>query len=134
MYTTVIFVFIIILGFYFIYIRPKQDTLNKFKNDPQFSHYMLIVESNSEFNKNSYDKFLKHLKLFLIYFSEAFEKENMLEKMKKQHNNIMKYLNRMLLSIPNSMKRHMYMQNSIDNIDNILKNYLKVIEDKYNNI
>lgn len=134
MYTTVVFVFIIILGFYFIYIRPKQDTLNKFKNDPQFSHYMLIVESNSEFNKNSYDKFLKHLKLFLIYFSEAFEKENMIEKMKKQHNNIMKYLNRMLLSIPNSMKRHMYMQNSIDNIDNILKNYLKVIEDKYNNI
>ena len=129
MYVTGIFILIMMIGVYFVYVKPRKDIINRLKSDPDFSHYLLIIESNSEFDKDSYDKVMKHLRIFMIYFSQAFENEVMLEKMKRQHHKIMKYLNRMVFSIPNSMKRYNYMQSAIKNIDNILKGYTKQIEE-----
>ena len=92
---------------------------------------MLIIESNSEFDKKNYDKAMKHIKLFLMYYSQSFDDENMFEKIKTQHQHIKKYLNRMLFSIPNSMRRYIYMKNSIENLDLIFQKYLKEVSEKY---
>jgi hypothetical protein len=129
---TVVFVILVLIGSYFVYIKPKVDVFNGFKNNPEFSHYMLIIESNSEFDSRSYEKFMKHMKLFLMYYSQSFENSSSFDKMKNQHQQIIKYLNRMLLSIPNSMKRYTYMKNSIDNIDSILRSYIQSVALKHN--
>ena len=124
-----------IFGLYFTYYRPKLNAFNKFKNDPDFTNYMLIIESNSVFDKKSYDKAIKHIKLFLMFYSESMENEKtneMFYKMQHQHNKIIKYLNRMLFSIPNSMRRYTYMQISISNLDNIFKSYIEKIANKAN--
>ena len=120
-----------LVGCYFVYVKPKKDILNKLKGDPAFSHYILIIESNSEFDNLNYEKAMKHLRIFMMYFSQAFENEAMYEKMRNQRKRIMKYLNRMVMSIPNSMKRYNYMKNAVENIDEILKSYTKQIADKY---
>jgi hypothetical protein len=93
---------------------------------------MLIIESNKEFDIHNHEKAIKHIKLFLMYYSQSFDDASMFEKMKNQHYEIMKYLNRMLFSIPNSMRRYIYMKNAIENLDIICKKYLHEIADKYN--
>ena len=75
---------------------------------------------------------MKHLKLYLMYYSQSFEDNTMFEKMEHQHHETMKYLNRMLLSIPNSMRRYIYMKNAVENMDLILRNYNQKIADKFN--
>lgn len=130
-YSYSLFLFIILIGMYFVYIRPKINVFNTFQNDPNFTNYMLIIESNKEFDLKNYEKAMKHLKLFLMYYSQSFDNENMFEKMKNQHYEISKYLNRMLFSIPNSMRRYIYMKNAIENLDLIFKKYIKEIADKY---
>ena len=135
MITKPLFFFFIGLGLYFTYYRPKINIFNKFKNDSEFSNYMLIIESNSEFDEKNYNKFIKHLKLFLMYYSESFDddkNELMFNRMKHQHNKIMKYLNRMKFSIPNSMRRHSYMENAVQNLDRILKTYISKIASRGN--
>ena len=128
---TLWFIIIVLVGCYFVYVKPKKDILNKLKNDPSFSHYILIIESNSEFDKKNYEKAMKHLRMFMMYFSQAFDNESMFYKMKNQHEKVIKYLNRMLFSIPNSMKRYNYMKNAIENIDEILKSYNRQIAAKF---
>jgi len=130
-YSYGLFVCILLIGIYFVYIRPKINVFNSFQNDPNFTNYMLIIESNKEFDPKNYEKAMKHLKLFLMYYSQSFDDESMFEKMKNQHYEIMKYLNRMLFVIPNSMRRYVYMKNAIENLDLICKKYLKEIADKY---
>lgn len=131
MRTTIsLFVFLAI-GFYFLYIRPQLNVFDTFKKDPAFTNYMLIIESNSEFDKSNYNKAMKHLKMFLAYYSKSFEDDSMFEKMKYQHLRCIKYLNRMLFSIPNSMRRYTYMKTAIENMDLILKNYLSEVASKY---
>jgi len=131
MYVTGIFMLIIMAGLYFVYVKPKKDVINRLRSDPSFSHYILIVESNSEFDKVSYDKVMKHLRIFMMYYSQAFDDELMFGKMQNQYGKIIKYLNRMMFSIPNSMKRHSYMQYAIQNIELLLKDYMKEIATKY---
>ena len=130
-YSLGLFVCIITIGIYFVYIRPKINVFNTFQNDPNFTNYMLIVESNKEFDSKNYEKSMKHLKLFLMYYSQSFDDETMFEKMKNQHYETIKYLNRMLFSIPNSMRRYVYMKNAVENLDLICKTYLKEIANKY---
>ena len=131
MNTSAFFLTIVCIGCYFLYVRPKLNIFNSFKNDPNFSNYLLIIESNSEFDKKNYEKAMKHFKLFLLYYSQSFDNELMFEKMKKQHDFVIRYLNRMLFAIPNSMRRYNYMQNAVTNIDLLLKQYLKMVADKY---
>jgi hypothetical protein len=131
MYWTLLFIIIMMVGCYFVYVKPKKDILNKLRADPAFSHYILVIESNAEFDAKSHDKAMKHLRIFMMYFSQAFEDEAMYEKMRNQHRQILKYLNRMLLSIPNSMKRYNYMKNAVENIDEILMTYTRQIADRY---
>lgn len=133
MLTKSIFFLLIGFGIYFTYYRPKLNIFNKFRDNPEFSNYLLIIESNSEFDKKNYDKFIKHLKLFLIYYSQSYEDDKielMFNRIKQQHNKIMKYLNKMKFSIPNSMRRHTYMQNAIDNLDIILKSYISKVANR----
>lgn len=125
------FIFIVLVGMYFVYIRPKINVFSTFQNDPNFTNYMLIIESNKQFDTKNYDKFMKHIKLFLMYYSQSYNDQYMFDKMKTQHNYINKYLNRMLFSIPNSMRRYTYMKNAIDNLDLICKSYLREVADKY---
>ena len=121
-----LFLAFVVIGMYFTYIRPKMNVFNQFKNDPNFANYMLIIESNAEFDQRSYSKAMKHIKLFLMYYSQSFDKEyDVLHKMEYQHDKVIKYLNRMLFSIPNSMRRYEYMQNAITNLDIILKAYIQ---------
>ena len=131
MHLTLLFIILVLVGCYFVYVKPKKDILNKLKNDPSFSHYILIVESNSEFDQQNYEKVMKHLRIFMMYYSTAFDNEHMFDKMKNQHEKVVKYMNRMLFSIPNSMKRYNYMKYAIDNIDEILKSYNRQIAAKY---
>lgn len=131
MYWTALFIVLLLTGCYFVYVKPKKDILRKMKDDPAFSHYILIIESNSEFDKRSYEKAMKHFRIFMMYYSQAFDNEHMYDKMKSQRDKVKKYLNRMLFAIPNSMKRYNYMKNAIENIDEILKNYIKQIADRY---
>ena len=126
-----LFLCILIIGIYFVYIRPKINVFNTFQSDPNFTNYMLIIESNKEFDLTNYEKAMKHLKLFLMYYSQSFNDESMFDKMKNQHHEIIKYLNRMMFSIPNSMRRYIYMKNAIENLDIICKKYLKEIAEKY---
>jgi hypothetical protein len=130
-YTHGAFILMVAIGCYFFYIRPKLTMFESFRKNPDFANYMLIIESNAEFNQESYEKAMKHIKLFLMYYSEAFEKKHMFEKMKMQHNRIRKYLNRMLLSVPNGMRRHAYLKNAVENIDIIFKEYLTKIAQRY---
>ena len=130
-YSYGMFICIILIGLYFVYIRPKINVFNTFQNDPNFTNYMLIIESNKEFDLKNYEKSMKHLKLFLMYYSQSLDDQSMFEKMKNQHYEIIKYLNRMLFSIPNSMRRYIYMKNAVENLDLICKKYLKEIADKY---
>jgi len=131
MYSYSLFLCIIIIGGYFVYIRPKINVFNTFQNDPNFTNYMLIIESNKEFDITNYDKAMKHIKLFLMYYSQSFDDEQMFYKMKTQHDYIIKYLNRMMFSMPNSMRRYTYMKNSIENLNLIFKTYLKEVSDKF---
>ena len=119
------------LGIYFVYIRPKINVFNTFQSDINFTNYMLIIESNKQFDQKNYEKAMKHLKLFLMYYSQSFDDKRMFDKMKNQHYEIMKYLHRMIFSIPNSMRRYKYMKNAVENLDLICKKYLKEISDKY---
>lgn len=130
-YSYGLFIFIVLIGAYFVYIRPKLNVFNIFQNDPNFTNYMLIIESNKEFDPKNYDKAMKHLKLFLMYYSQSFDDKHMFDKMKNQHYETIKYLNRMLFLIPNSMRRYIYMKNAVENLDILCKNYLKEIADKY---
>lgn len=130
-YSYGLFICIIIIGIYFVYIRPKINVFNTFQSDPNFTNYMLIIESNKEFDPKNYEKSMKHLKLFLMYYSQSFDDKSMFEKMKHQHYEVIKYLNRMLFAIPNSMRRYVYMKNAIENLDLICKKYIKEIADKY---
>ena len=131
LYSYGLFLCIITIGLYFVYIRPKINVFNTFQNDPNFINYMLIIESNKEFDITNYDKAMKHIKLFLMYYSQSFDDEQMFYKMKNQHYDVFKYLNRMMFSMPNIMRRYTYMKNAIENLDLILKKYLKEIADKY---
>ena len=130
-YSYGLFLCILAIGLYFVYIRPKINVFHTFRNDPNFTNYMLIIESNKEFDIKNYEKAMKHIKLFLMYYSQAFDDKQMFEKMKNQHNDIIKYLNRMLFSIPNSMRRYLYMKNAKENINIIFQKYLKEIAEKY---
>ena len=130
-YSYGLFLSFMLIGVYFLYIRPKINVFNSFKSDPNFTNYMLVIESNKEFDLKSYEKAMKHLKLFLMYYSQSLDDENMFNKMIKQHNEIIKYLNRMLFVIPNSMRRYLYMKNAVDNLDIICKKYINEIVDKY---
>ena len=125
------FICIVLIGTYFVYIRPKINVFNTFQNDPNFTNYMLIIESNKQFDQTNYEKSMKHLKLFLMYYSQSFDDESMFEKMKNKQQEMIKYLNRMLFSIPNSMRRFVYMKNAVENLDLICKKYIKEIADKY---
>ena len=121
-----LFIAFVVIGLYFTYVRPKMSVFNQFKNDPNFANYILIIESNAEFDQRSYSKAMKHIKLFLMYYSQSFDTEyNVLQKMEEQHDKVIKYLNRMLFSIPNSMRRYMYMQNAITNLDGLFKAYIQ---------
>lgn len=124
-FPTFAFIFIIAIGTYFVYVRPKINVFDSFKNDPNISNYILIIESNQEFDKRSYTKSMKHLKLFLMYYSQSFDDSNFISKMKHQHHEVMKYLNRMVMAVPNSMRRHTYMKNAVENMDHILATYIK---------
>ena len=62
-YSYGLFICIIIIGIYFVYIRPKINVFNTFQSDPNFTNYMLIIESNKEFDPINYEKAMKHLKL-----------------------------------------------------------------------
>ena len=130
-YSYSLFISLVLIGTYFVYIRPKINVFNTFQNDPNFTNYMLIIESNKQFDQRNYEKSMKHLKLFLMYYSQSFDDESMFEKMKNQHHEIIKYLNRMLFSIPNSMRRFVYMKNAVQNLDLICKKYIIEIADKY---
>lgn len=135
MITRSLFGLLFIFGLYFTYYRPKLNAFNKFKNDTDFANYMLIIESNAQFDKKSYEKIVKHLKLFLMYYSESLDADKapeMFYKMKHQYTKTMKYSNRMLFSIPNSMRRYTYMQYAITNLDSILKKYLEKVAKKSN--
>ena len=124
MNVTAIFITIVLIGTFFVYIKPKMDVFNGLRNNPQFSHYILIIESNAEFDQRSFEKFMKHMKLFLMYYSQSFNDTSTVSKMKNQHNNIIKYLNRMLMAVPNSMQRYNYMKYAIDNMNIVLKSYI----------
>ena len=130
-YSYGLFFFIITIGLYFLYIRPKINVFSTFQNDPNFTNYMLIVESNKEFDQRNFDKAMKHIKLFLMYYSQSFDDEQMFYKMKNQHTDIMKYLNRMIFAMPNSLRRYTYMKNAIDNLNIIFKKYLTEVANKY---
>ena len=131
MYLNVIFTIIVLIGIYFFYINPKLTVFDNFKKDPNFTNYMLIIESNAEFDRKNYDKSMKHIKLFLMYYSQSFDNIDMFEKMKTQHSQIQKYLNRMLFSIPNSMRRYNYMKNSVENLNLIFQKYITEVAEKY---
>ena len=121
----------ILVGMYFVYIRPKLNVFSSFHNDPDFTNYMLIIESNSEFDKKNYEKVMKHMKLFLMYYSQSFDDQSMFEKMQNQHYKISEHLNKMMFSIPNSMRRHMYMKNSVENLNLIFEMRLQEVATKY---
>ena len=130
---TIIFIFILLLGVYFTYIKPKQNIFSIFKKDPTFANYILIIESNQEFDKKNYKKAMKHLKLFIMYYSDSQNKLNDLTDLTQKLNhhklNINKYLNRMLFSIPNSMRRYNYMVYAIKNLDMYLQVNINNISD-----
>jgi len=127
-----IFICLFVLGIYFTYIKPKQTMLNDFKKDPQFANYILIIESNQEFDRKNYKKSMRHLKLFLIHYSDSQNQLNNLsdivEKLEHHKVNINKYLNRMLFSIPNSMRRYNYMTFAIQNLDIYLKQRIEQLQ------
>lgn len=122
----IVFSVIIAFGIYMSYIKPKKDIFNHFKNNIDFNNDILIIESNSEFDKENHQLFVKHLKLFLLYYTEAKEckSQNVNMKLKHQYDEIFRYLGNMLKNIPQSMRRHEYMSIVINNLREILSNCL----------
>ena len=117
------FTFCILFGIYFTYYKPKINTFNELKNNPDFVNAMLIFESNSEFDKTSYFKIQKHIKIFMIYYSEI-NSINTVLKLKEQKDTIVKYANKMKVSIPSIMRRYTFQQTAIQAIQCILENYI----------
>ena len=125
--TNILFYLIIGIGVYFLYFRPQLNMFTKLKDDKEFSNHMLIIESNSEFNKTAFEKAKKHMKLFFIYYSNSLNHDNhsaFIPKLEKQHVKTMHYLNKILNSTPQSMKRYSYMTNSISYLNNNMQKYI----------
>ena len=119
---SIIFICCICIGVYFTYFRPHVNTFNELKNDPDFINAMLVFESNSEFDHQSFKKLQKHIKLFMIYYSEKSD----VCKLKKQKGTIIRYANKMLKNIPPSMRRYSFQINAISLLDNILSKYIDI--------
>ena len=73
------------------------------------------------------EKAKKHMKLFFIYYSNSLNHDNhsaFIPKLEKQHVKTMHYLNKILNSTPQSMKRYSYMTNSISYLNNNMQKYI----------
>ena len=129
---TVRHIFIAICGvaFYLSYIKPKIKALNKIKNDSSLKIHLSVIEQLSDNDKHSYGKGEQHLKRFFLYYNKSFG-SNTTQKLKEHAMSCMKYFRKIPLRIVNDLDAEHKLIQAIDNIHNLLEQYIYESSDRH---
>jgi len=110
-----------ILAFaYLIIINPFINKLKSVTNHTELNLFISNVTECKKFDERSYDKFIAHLKLFMLNYSNSKD----VDKLNHNKNKLMHYLRRIPLRIHNDANLEYKLRYSIDSINTILENYV----------
>ena len=125
-----IFLIITAIAFYLSYVQPKMKGMDKIKNDSSLQLHLATLYSFSDFDKHSFAKGQTHLRRFFLHYNKSFE-GNTRDKLKHHGTACMKYFRKIPLRIENDIEKETMINNSLDNINNILEQYIYETSNRY---
>ena len=129
---TYIFLIICIVSLYLTFVSPYIQKYKNITNDSSLLENLKIIETCSSFHKRSYNKGMSKIKSFMSIYANSFKdvNDNTLDKMKTLKHKSIYYFRRILLRLHNDLQVHQKLENSIENLNELLDNYLVETADR----
>lgn len=116
----------VIVGLYglYIYLKPRLREYTRVVNDPNIHSYLIVVNKCAQFDPRGAEKVNRYCKKFFVTLSESYIHEDKLNKLISVKKKIMKYIHNMKFRIHNDANLVHEFETAVENIDNILDNYI----------
>ena len=99
--------------------------------DGELHNLMVTIQEYERYDPRSYSKCIKHLKSFMMYYSDTYHEGSVsLQKMKSHKSKIVMYIQRMIHRLPNDAEFDYKMKDALEKMNIKLNTYINEASDR----